>query len=367
MLKLKSLLFFCLFCTIAISTKSYSQSLHEKMDQAIPSLMKENNVPGLVIAIIEGNEIILKKGYGFADVENNTPVTSNTGFNIGSISKTITAWGVMKLVESGKVDLDEPMENYLSRWKIPESEFDKNKVTVRNILSHTAGLSVHGYPGFPPDAELPTLEQSLNGENGPVRENAPVKLVHEPDTKFKYSGGGFTILQLLIEEVTGIPFSEYMDQTIFSPLEMNHTSFTISPDVLEFSATPYDEEGNEIYLERFTAKAAAGLHTTLDDFMKFVQENLQGNTVLNRETVSMMMKPVPVTKNMYGLSYRMMKVGPYQLAGHAGSNDGWESAFFLHPPTNSGIIMFSNGSLGKNILIATLRQWVSWKANQEGE
>lgn len=364
LLKLKSLLFFCFFWTTTANTQTYSQSLQVRMDNTIPSLMEKNNVPGLAIAIIENNKIILKKGYGFADIENETPVTPQTGFNIGSVSKTVTAWGVMKLVESGQIDLDEPIENYLTRWKIPESEFDKSKVTVRNILSHTAGISVHGYPGFHPDTELPSLEQSLDGENGPVRENAPVKLIHEPDTRFNYSGGGFTILQLLIEEVTGKPFSEYMEEAIFASLKMNHTSFTISEDILKSSAAPYDEEGKEIYLERFTAKAAAGLHTTLDDFIKFVQVNLQENNILNPETVSMMMKPVATTKNMYGLSYRMMNAGPVKLVGHAGSNDGWQSAFFLHPSTNSGIIMFSNGSLGRDVLISTLRQWVSWKSTQ---
>ncbi len=367
MLKLKSLLIVSLLCNASLSIQSYSQSLQDRMDNAIPLLMEQNNVPGLAIAIIENNEIILKKGFGFADIENSIPVIPNTGFNIGSVSKTFSAWGIMKLVESGKVDLDEPIENYLSRWKIPESEFDRTKVTIRNILSHTAGLSVHGYPGFPPEMELPTLEQSLNGENGPVRKSESVKLIHEPNTKFKYSGGGFTILQLVIEEVTGKSFSDYMEETIFAPLKMEHTSFTISSDILESSATPYDEKGKEIYLEQFTAQAAAGLHTTLNDFIRFAHANLQENDILSESTLSMMMEPVPVTDNMYGLSYRLMKAGSFTLAGHAGSNDGWESAFFLHPQSNSGIVMLSNGSLGKNVLISTLRNWIAWKASQEAE
>lgn len=367
MLNPKSLLLIVFLWNALLSIQSYSQSLQERMDNTIPSLLEENNVPGLAIAIIEYNEIILKKGYGFADIENSIPVTANTGFNVGSVSKTLTAWGIMKLVETGKVDLDEPIENYLSRWKIPESEFDHTKVTIRNILSHTAGLSVHGYPGFPPEMELPTLEQSLEGENGPVRENEPVKLIHEPNTEFKYSGGGFTILQLLIEEVTGKSFSDFMEETVFAPLKMKNTGFTISTDILKSSASPYDEEGNPIYIERFTAKAAAGLHTTLNNFIVFVQANLQENSILNERSISMMMEPIPVTNNMYGLSYRLMKASSFMLAGHAGSNDGWEAAFFLHPQSDSGIVMLSNGSLGKNVLISTLRNWIAWKSSRGAE
>lgn len=364
-LKFKSLLLFGLLWNITTCMQAFAQSLQDRMDETIPSLMEKNNVPGLAIAIIQNNEIIMKKGYGYADIESKSLITAQTGFNIGSISKTVTAWGIMKLVESRKINLDEPIENYLSRWEIPDSEFDKSKVTVRNILSHTAGLSVHGYPGFPPEMKLPSLEESLNGENGPVRDNEPVKLILKPDTEFKYSGGGFTILQLLIEEVTGKSFSDYMSEAIFAPLEMENTSFAISPDILESSATPYDKEGNEIYLERFTAKAAAGLHTTLDDFTKFVLANTKGNEVLSSEAISQMIKPILITNSRYGLGYMIMKMGNIALPGHAGSNDGWESAFFLYPSTNSSIIMLSNGSLGKNVLISTLRTWIEWKASEE--
>lgn len=364
MFKFKSLLMLSVLWNVFTNGQSHSQSLQDRMDQTIPSLLEQNKVPGLAIAIIENNKIVLKKGYGYADLENNTRVTPTTGFNIGSISKTMTTWGVMKLVESGKADLDEPIENYLSRWKIPESEFDHTKVTIRNILSHTAGLSVHGYPGFPPEMDLPTLEQSLNGENGPVRDNEPVILIHEPDTKFKYSGGGFTILQLLIEEVTGQTFSDYMEETVFAPLEMENSSFTISSGILESSATPYDENGEEIYLERFTAQAAAGLHTNLIDFIHFATENLSSKRIISNEHFELMTTGITMSENRYGHGYMMLNMGKVSLAGHAGSNDGWESAFFLHLPTNSAIVMLSNGSLGKNVLMSTLRNWIDWKANK---
>jgi CubicO group peptidase (beta-lactamase class C family) len=370
LLNLKSFLtsLFIISISVLFPTKQiYAQSLQEQLDQSIPEQLKQNNVPALAIATFRNGKLLFKKGYGFADLGNKIPVDANSGFNIGSISKMFTAWGVMKLVESGKIDLDTPVENYISRWSIPQSEFNKKKVTVRALLGHTAGLSVHGYPGFPPELTLPTLEESLDGVNGPIRADEPVKLIHEPNTKFKYSGGGYTILQLMIEEVTEMAFSEYMKETIFDPLGMENTSFTISEDILKNSATPYDEDGKEIYLERFTAQAAAGLHTTLNDFIIFAEENLKSATILDSEYFDLMTSGTAVSKNRYGLGYMKYNLGQTSLTGHAGSNDGWESAFFLHLPSNSAIVMLTNGSSGKNVLMQTVRVWSMWMAKNQLE
>ena len=271
----------------------------------------------------------------------------------------------MKLVENNKIDLDVPVENYLTRWKFPKSEFDSKKVTVRSLLSHTGGISVHGYPGFHPDAKLPTLEASLDGENGPVRENEKVEIVIEPNTKFQYSGGGYTILQLLIEEVTNTSFEVYMQKEIFKPLKMKHTSFTIDKKILKYSATPYDENGEAVYIEVFTAKAAAGLHTTLEDMLLFAKANMNDNPILSKQTIEEMTTIVPVTKSKgqgQGLGYHAYFLGPLTVKGHAGSNTGWESGFMLDFNTNSGIIMLTNGDNGENVAIATLRKWARWKA-----
>ena len=164
-------------------TKEIDQFVKE-LDQKIPQLLNDFIVPGTAIAIIENGQIILQKGYGYSNMDKESKVTSTTGFNIGSISKTIAAWGVMKLVQKGKIDLDSPAEKYLTRWHLPNSEFDSDKVTIRRLLSHTAGLSLHGYPGWSPTDDLPTIEESLNGKNnGPGR----VEMIMEPGTKWKYS------------------------------------------------------------------------------------------------------------------------------------------------------------------------------------
>ncbi len=337
-------------------------SLVKMMDAEIPIRLKEKKVPGIAVAIIDEGSVVYKRGIGFSNLDKQLKVTSEMGFNIGSVSKMFTAWGVMKLVEQGKVQLDTAVHTYLTRWQFPDSEFDCQKVTIRSLLSHTAGLSVRGYPGFQPDEALPTLAASLAGENGSARANEPVTIVIPPQTRFKYSGGGYTILQLLIEEVSGKHFADYMQQKVFSPLGMKNTSFTIDDTIMAHSATPYDEEGIEINMERFTAQAAAGLHTTLEDLLAFAQATLRGNSVLKESNLKAMRTPNELTKGRYGLGYMIFPFGKMTVTGHAGSNDGWESCFLIDFEHKSGMIMLSNGSQGKAVLMATMKKWVQWKS-----
>lgn len=349
--------------TLKAQTKEDYEKLSKALDKELPVRMKSKNVPGVAIVIIDKGEVIYNKGIGVADVKLKTPIRQNTGFNIGSISKMFTAWGVMKLAKAGNIELDTPVMSYLTRWELPPSEFDSKKVTVRALLSHTAGISVHGYPGFRPEQKLPSLETSLDGVNGDVRADEPVKIILAPQTKFQYSGGGYTILQLMIEEVTGKSFANYMQEEIFSPLKMKNTSFVLDKKILKKSATPYDENGKEIYLERFTAQAAAGLHTTMEDLIKFAYASFGNNEVLNNDLLNLMQNPLTVTKGRYGLGYQRYQMGPLAVTGHAGSNDGWESGFMMDFKTKSGMIILTNASLGKDVAIATLRQWVGWKVN----
>ncbi|MDC7995630.1 serine hydrolase domain-containing protein [Altibacter sp. HG106] len=367
-----SILLIGLLCS---TTKTMSQSAETKemksidqlMDTKIPSLLEKTNVPGMAVGIIENGEVIYAKGHGYADIANNFEISKNTGFNIGSISKLFTAWGIIKLVEDGKLDLDVPVEHYLKRWKLPKSEFDHSKVTIRAILSHSAGLSVHGYPGFHPNDSLPTLEASLNGENGPFRDNEIVKVILEPQTQFKYSGGGYTILQLVIEEVTAQKFENYMQEHIFEPLKMNITSFSLNDIILEKTAKAYNEESKEIYLERFTAKAAAGLHTTLEDLSTFAKAQFIDNAVLTKKSIQEMVKIIPITQTQrvaYGLGYATYNFGPITVTGHSGTNTGWEAGFMMDFEKEDGIILLTNSSNGKKAAISVLQTWAKWRMNK---
>ena len=190
-----------------VSKQNDFDELTKQLNKKIPKLLNKYGVTGTAVALIHNGKVMWTEGYGFADKEKGIKVTPNTVFQAASISKAVTAWGIMKLVEEGRLDLDTPVENYLTRWHIPPSEYDENGVTARRLLSHTAGLSLHGFPGFDPEVSLPTLEESLSGKNS---SGVEVRLIKEPGKEMDYSGGGYTLLSLIVEEVTGELFEEYM-------------------------------------------------------------------------------------------------------------------------------------------------------------
>ena len=338
----------------------------QRVDQQIPQFLIDFSIPGAAISIIDHGEIVLQKGYGLADTEKGEKVTATTGFNIASVSKTFAAWGIMKLVQDGKLELDTPAENYLTRWHLPESDYDANEVTIRRLLSHTAGLSLHGYPGWSPKDKLPSVEESLNGKtNGSGR----VEIVLEPGTKYQYSGGGYTILQLIIEEVSGQSFEAYMQSEVLDPLGMHNSSFNINEKIMAASSLEHDNLGEEIDFELFTAQAAAGMHTTIEDLTRFAIANLYqhndynaNNTVLSAELVQQMMEPALATNGEYGLGYQIKTHNIEKgLVGHGGSNSGWQALFFVDPGTNSGFTVLTNGRSGWKVANLLFCECMNWR------
>lgn len=341
--------------------QNYSEKeLINTLEKNIPIVLKESKVPGLALTVIHKGEIIITKGYGFSDVSGGEKVSTKTGFNIGSMSKMFTAWGIMKLVEEKKINLDSPVSNYISRWKLPSSEYNSKKVTIRNLLQHTAGLSVHGYNGYESKEELSSLTDCLLGKTNIEEE---VKLIMEPESKWQYSGGGYTTLQLVIEEVSGLIFENFMKENIFKPLKMRQTSFTIGKQILKRSAKAYNEEAKEIPLRLFNAQAAAGLHTTIEDLIIFAKASFSNNTVLSIASIEQLITPTELSRGNYGMGYMVMnRFGNFTLTGHGGSNEGWQSGLLLDFESNSGIIQLTNGSSGKNVIFKNMNDWAKWYA-----
>src|SRR5262249_45303534 len=190
----------------------------------IQERMKFYKVPGVSIAVINDYKVEWARGYGVKDIETNEPVTTETLFQAASISKPVTAMTALKKVEQGKIALDEDINNKLTSWKLPENEFTaKKKVTLANLLSHTGGLTVHGFPGYAPNEKIPTLPQVLDG-TGPTN-TPPVRVNMEPNTKFRYSGGGVTIAQLAIMDIEKKPYPQIARETVLGPLNMTHSTY----------------------------------------------------------------------------------------------------------------------------------------------
>ncbi|WP_449397827.1 serine hydrolase domain-containing protein [Chryseobacterium wanjuense] len=337
--------------------------LYIEINKLAQELTATNNVPGVAIALIKDGNISWIQSIGYADVASKKRVTPQTIFNVGSVSKVVSAWGFMQLIEKGELSLDSPVDDALSGWHLPESPFDKSKVTLKRILSHTAGLSVHGYAGSEQGTTLLSLEESLNGKT--KRNGETVHLISEPGTKWDYSGGGFTLAQLLLEQKTKLNFALYMKENVFLPLGMKNTSYEWTEPMMANSATAYDDKGTPIKNRIFTEKAAAGLQTTIEDLAHFAKLSItpevqQLNGVLSPETIYLMEKPIlPSSKDgESGLGYRFMNYEDFRTVGHTGENIGWSAAMFLHLPTKSGIVVLCNGSNGDRVWYPIYQSWI---------
>lgn len=323
------------------------ESFAQELDRLVPQLLDDTGVPGVGIALIDGGRTTWMRGYGFADVATERSVDPNsTVFQVASISKSVVAWTVLRLAEESALDLDAPVESYLTRWSFPDSPFDSDDVTSRRLLSHTGGTSLWGYPGFAPETDLPTLVQSLNGHtNG----RGKVRLEVEPGTRFRYSGGGFTVLQLAIEEITGQEFSDAVEQKILDPLGMGGSSFEWRDDLRPRTATAYGEQGAPMANFVFTASASGGLYSTVADLARFVEASLDGPSglergrgVLSPEAVDLMTTSPPVAVD-YGLGHLILTLADgREVPGHQGVNRGWRSFWAADLAARRGIVILSN-------------------------
>lgn len=340
----------------AQSPTSPSVAFLERVDAAAPALLQKYAEPGLAVAFVDGCQASIRT-YGVANREQGTSVRADTAFNLGSISKTFTAWTVMMLVESDRVKLDEPVGTYLKRWQLPESTFDRSAVTVRRLLNHTAGISIPSVSAVDRDATLPSLIDELNG-NGPAK--TPVQIIKTPGEGFDYSGGGYAILQLLVEDVTGQPFAAYAKKTLFDPLGMSSTSFGWSSETVQRAATPYLGDGSAYRLREFSGVGAAGLVSTIEDMSRFARAHCAGANadrklaVLKPGTLEQMRVqgvPAPALGRgaQYALGYNVFPAPSpeFTVAGHSGSNLGWKAELMTVPAQDLGIVILTNAGDGK--------------------
>jgi CubicO group peptidase (beta-lactamase class C family) len=351
-----------LWVAVINAVASSRDGLAGKLDRLIPRWMVQHNVPGVAVSLVRNGEAAWSKGYGLADREQGEPVTTGTVFQVASISKAVTSWGVMKLVESGQLELDAPVEQYLTRWHLPPSNYDASGVTVRRLLSHSAGLSVHGYSGLPPDVSLPSLEESLSGNNGGAGE---VRITMEPGAQFSYSGGGFTLLQLIIEEVTGETFSAYMQREVLDPLGMTHSSFEWRADLQQATAAAYSETRVPLPNYLFTEQAAAGLYSTAPDMARFLAAEMPGphgepagRGVLAPDTLALMFTPV-IQHQGLGQGVSKLLDGS-KLIEHGGANQGWNSVISANPEHGWGLVILTNSDNGWPLIQKGLPEWVNF-------
>jgi CubicO group peptidase (beta-lactamase class C family)/predicted transcriptional regulator YdeE len=327
---------------------------------SLPELMKTFNVPGLSIAVIENYKIVDAKAYGVVAPGSSTPVTTKTLFQAGSISKPVAATGALSLVEQGKLSLDENVNNKLTTWKVPENEFTQTeKVTLRRLMSHTAGLTVHGFPGYGVDAPVPSIVQVLNGEK-PANTD-PIRVDIVPGTKSRYSGGGVTIEQLMMMDVTGKKFPDLMRALVLDKIGMTDSSYEqpLPPARAAMTAGGAYGDGKPVHgkWHIYPEMAAAGLWTTPTDLAKFAIEvalSKQGkaNHILSQKMTQEMLTPV---KDDVGLGLFMEKDNPGQF-GHNGADEGFQALLTMNAETGNGVALMADSDNGISVMSYVLRR-----------
>ena len=332
------------------------------MRLSLTELMKGFNVPGLSIAVIENYKIVDVKAYGVLATGSSEPVTTKTLFQAGSISKPVAATGALSLVQQGKLALDEDVNKKLKSWQLPENEFTKTeKVTLRRIMSHTAGLTIHGFPGYDVDAPVPTLLQIFNGEKPANTEAIRVDTV--PGTLERYSGGGVTIEQQLMMDVSGKPFPALMRQLVLDRIGMTDSSYEQPPPPARAAMTACGtyQDGKPVHgkWHVYPEMAAAGLWTTPTDLSKFAIEialskHGKSNRVLSQKTTGEMLTPV---KEEAGLGFFLEKENPGQF-GHNGADEGFQALLEMNADTGNGVAMMANSDNGLWVMDTVLRRVV---------
>ena len=335
--------------------------------------MKHYNVPGLSVAVIAGGRIVWAKGYGVMDAETKLPVAADTLFVAGSVSKPVAAMGALRLVQEGRLSLDADINDVLRTWKLPENEFTKKgKATLRLILSHNAGITVHGFRGYAPGEDVPDLVRILNGE--PPANSAPIRMDIEPGKIWRYSGGGLTIMQQAMIDVLNKPFPEIMREKVLAPLGLASSSYeqSFTPERLKRAASGHSADGKLIQGKRFIypEMAAAGLWTTPSDLARLaieVQESIQGksNKVLNRDLARLMVTPrlkIAEGQNM-ALGFFLEKNDRY--FGHGGADTGFICQLVASKDDGYGAVVMTNsdgqsGPLIQEVLNAVAREY-GWK------
>lgn len=321
----------------------------ENIPMTIEQRMDELKIPGLSIAFIDGGEIAWTQNYGFADKENMLPVSDETLFQAASISKAVSATAALDLVEEGLLDLDSDINLRLVGWQLPTHETGI-PVTLRGLLTHSAGLNVQGFPGYGPGEEIPSAVDVLEGKG-----NTPsVEVDLPPRTAYRYSGGGYTVIQQAVIDATGKSYEDVLRSRVLEPLKMDRSTFEqpLPAALHSIAATGYRSDGSPVEgrFHTYPEKAAAGLWTTPTELAKWaiaIQTGLaEGNhPFLDAETVSHMVMIDSISG--IGLGLGLPHEGAY--FSHGGANEGFRCNLTAQVKGTQGLVVMTNSDRG-NVL-----------------
>jgi len=328
-----------------------SSALEPEDPTDIASWMELYDVPGAAVAVINDFAIDYVEVHGVKSEATGEPVTEGTLFQAASISKSVSAVAVMSLVQSGAVSLDAEINDYLTSWMLPDNPLQNSeKVTLRRLLSHTAGTTVSGFRGYRYTEPLPTLIQILNGE--PPANSAPVVVTFVPGSDWRYSGGGYEVMEQAIRDATGMAYPEFVRQRVLEPVGMSSSTYEqpIPSSLRASAASGYYADGtpvpggHHIYPEM----AAAALWTTSTDVARFLIElqlSLRGesNRVLSQASTEELLS---VVRNHYALGVNRWTIHGQPYIGHSAANDGFRGRMVAHLTNGKGVVVLTNSDNG---------------------
>lgn len=323
--------------------------------------MRELKIPGVSVAVFENGRIEWMRGWGMADVAEGRRVDTDTRFQAASISKPVAAAGALALVTLGQMSLDDDINKHLKSWKLPANEFTaKEKVTLAHLLSHTGGVTVSDFRGYAADDSVPTLLQLLDGvtpaNSAAIRVDIPV------GTRSRYSGGGYSIAQLAIQDVTRKPFADALRELVLEPLRMSHSTFVqpLPAALRQKAATGYRATGDPVAgrWHTYPEQAAAGLWTTPEDLARFaiaIQQTAAGTAPMPIMSRAIAARMLQANMDDYGLGLGLTGVGPAAQFSHGGSNEGFRCQFVAFKDRASGVVVMTNSDRGGAIMQEIIR------------
>lgn len=346
------------------------------LEEMVPGLMRRYEVPGVTMAVVDEGRVVWTGAFGYADLEQRREMTVDAVCRVESISKSVTAWGVMRLIQEGLIDPDVPVGQYLDSWTFPDTEYSYEGVTVRLLLSNRAGMPL-GPIGdeYPPDGDIPSLHEALTSE---------VALIGEPGSSFVYSNVGFHLLELLIEERTERQFAEYMRNEVLRPLGMEDSDFRWTETIASSIPMGYDLRGVPVPPYVYPASASGGLFADVDDIAAFVVAEMSGEfpsgrgdgysegglsqDILLPESIAEIHTPhtgkpgvYGAVADRYGFGHFIEKLSNGHAAvWHGGQGHGWMTHFHCVPDTGDGIVILTNSQRSWPLISQVLVDWSRW-------
>ena len=317
--------------------------------------MQECHTPGISIVEIENYEISTVYTYGVKRRNTKEKIEANTLFQAASVSKPVFAAAVMRLVENGTLDLDADITEYLIDYSIPAYDNQKYKITLRQILSHWAGLSLHGFPGYRKGQQIPRIDQILRGIH--PAHLPKLKVIMEPGTRFMYSGGGYVLAEKIITDVCKRDFNDLMCNLVFSPLSMTHSIYAqpLPDEMIHEIAFGYDFQNLQLPGGYFIMPelSAAGLWTTPSDLALFgieIMKALNGNSKLLKKDTAEIMTTKVYDGSPTGVGFWVESSKRGLLFSHDGDNRGYHSTIYFCPGDGSGFVIMLNADIGVVII-----------------